>query len=106
MSFTNTMIEQEIAKSKKHRQENPEQYVKGMIWKQITAEEMQQAYEVIPKEIRTPEIKALYDIKIGTWEPAKVPQHGHLCNKQYAKKTIKEVRSHLGIDTKYEWRSL
>lgn len=105
MSFTNIMIEQEMAKNKKHKQENPELYQKGMIWKQITSKEMQQAYEVIPEEIRTPEIKALYDVKIGTWEPAIVPEQGHLCSVKDIEKVINEVKKYLG-NGNYKWSPL
>jgi len=105
MSFTHIMIKQEIAKSRKYKQGNPEQFIEGMIWRQITEQDMKQAWNNIPQSAQTEEVKKVIFANVGTWEPAIVPEHGHICCVKDIEKVINEVKKYLG-DGDYEWRPL
>lgn len=105
MSITHRIIAEAVAEDRKHRKENPDQYIKGMIWRQKTEQDMQQAWNSIPEIAQTEEVKRTIFANVGSWEPASVPEHGHICTRHGIKKTIYQIQQILGQGN-YEWRPL
>lgn len=106
MSITQLIIEEAMAASRNDSQQNPDKYQIGMIWRQITQTDVNEAYNRVANLLGEGDrlnLRKVLDTKVGTWEPAILSQNVHIYRRGNLGASMALAQKQYG-DCNYEWR--